>query len=437
MSKLAAHDTRCALIALFVFPILGLPRPVEAAPAKPVQLEVRNDSGRLQLDAARHRVLAAYIQREANTAGIAVESFCGHGKPCPTATNSLLATIIGMESSCRLGLFWRTPQGLRRATSPDLACTVAAVTRAVSRLMLKLSPAATSAKKTPASHGDSAGAALADGDSAALALAAARPSTPVKQVKRAPTANRREALRVLIGPRFFTRDFDFNDPVKPSNPPSYKSGLGVGLGLTVHLHPGAFVASQRWFSDFGLRARYATAIGLRSQLDVFADVPARFWQFDLALTYRWVVSPRYGPTLGFALGLGWMTFAIDTDRPPLPNVSYRTVDLQFLEVEQPILRHGAFGLTLHGSFSLLIVLGAGDIESDKSTGYGSASVTGIDLAVGLRASYARFHLDFGYTYRRLSFDFDRECAIQNTGCGEAGGAVEQSDAFLISVGLTL
>lgn len=422
-----------------------------------LQLELRDDSGRLQLDAARHRTLVSRIRSEANAAGIAVTHSCAYRKPCPPVTTALLAMVIEAGPRCRLGLLWRTSSGLRRAVSPELACAMGAVTGALEGLLRQLSPATrkvvakkrvakkrpTDGDKEPAAQGDKHARlrgdteAPAQGDSAALVLAAGD-GPPQPELVKKRTTPRRAALKANVGLRLFSRSFAFNSPVKPVNPPSYDSGLGLGLALALHVHPGAFSLPQRWFSDFGLRLRYARALGLRAQLDVQTDAPATFWQLDLALTYRWVVTRSdYSPTLNFAVGLGWMRFSVDNEIPPLPNVAYRSVDLQFLELEQPFLRVGSFALRAHAGFSLILVLDAGPIENADSTGYGDAGVTAYDLGFGLRGSWGRFYADASFTYRRIAYDFDRMCAIQNTGCGEAGGAIDQVSAFVFAAGFTL
>lgn len=243
-------------------------------------------------------------------------------------------------------------------------------------------------------------------------------------------------IEVFAGLNVQNRSFSFNAPVKPVNPPSYKSGVHAALSISAALYPLA-AFSRNALADIGLVARYDRVVGLKSQLDVQTLADTLSQTFEVGLRYRWnILSRPTSPVVMVGLEYGRQMFFILSDTPPLPNITYDYLKLALARVEWPFYRMGDWRFGLSGAFDYLLVFSAGNIENEDSTGYGRSSTGGINGELGIFGGYQGFIVRAQFFYRRFFFDFDRLCAIQNTSCGEAGGALDVYMGATINLGYT-
>jgi hypothetical protein len=241
-------------------------------------------------------------------------------------------------------------------------------------------------------------------------------------------------FEVFAGLHVQNRNFSFNDPVSPANPPSYKSGVHTALSINAAIYPLA-AFSRGVLADIGLVARYDRVVGLKSQLDATTIADTLSQTFEIGLRYRWnILASATSPVVMVGLEYGRQMFFILSDQPPLPNITYDYLKLALARVQWPFFKRGPWKFGIGGAFDYLLVFSAGDIEQTDSSGYGTSSTGGIGGDVGLFASYKGFALRAQFFYRRFFFDFDRLCAIQGSGCGEAGGALDEYIGGTINLG---
>ncbi len=240
-------------------------------------------------------------------------------------------------------------------------------------------------------------------------------------------------FEVFAGLHVLHRDFSFHDPVQPANPYSYRSGVHTALTINAAVYPLAgFTRSV--LADIGVVGRYDRVIGLKSQVDA-AIVDTLSQTFEIGLRYRWnILGEGTSPVLMVGLEYGRQMFFILTDQPPLPNITYDYLKLALARVRWPFIKTGPLQFGVGAGFDYLLVFSAGEIENTDSSGYGSSSTGGISGDLGIFVNYKGFMLRAQFFYRRVFFDFDRLCAHQNLGCGEAGGALDQYIGGTINVG---
>lgn len=246
----------------------------------------------------------------------------------------------------------------------------------------------------------------------------------------------RSFFHLFVGAEIKTRTFDFVDSLNPpqANSPTYSSGVHTALRIEGALFPFA-LAVDNPLADIGIVGTFSRVFGLKSRLDLVntADTHSQF--FEVGLRYRWnILKSMTSPVLMAGVEYGQQSFLILSDDTPLPNLQYKYLKLALLRADFPFVYAGGFRFGLGGAFDYLLVFSSGDIESPLAGGYGTSSTGAINAEAGLFLSYYGFGLRVAFNYRRFFFDFDQLCAIQNQGCNEAGGALDQYLGGIVTFG---
>ncbi len=266
------------------------------------------------------------------------------------------------------------------------------------------------------------------------------PPAPVQTVAARPAVRPawEPILEGALAVSFLNRSFDFNDPIEPKQSPVYRSGLIPMLGFGVAVHPLAALRAGP-LRGLGLVASFRRSLGLSSQLAGYTN-PADTVLQDVAagLRYRLLLGAAGGwpwLTLRFGLEGGVQSFAIDWEpsvAQVMPDVSYAYLKIP-LDLELALLR-GRAVLSLLFGIDYLVVLSGGEIERSDTSGYGQASIGGLDLRGGLELRGGPFFIRATYAYRRVFLSFDNDCFSQQTGCHAAGGALDVSSGLDLLLG---
>ncbi len=243
-------------------------------------------------------------------------------------------------------------------------------------------------------------------------------------------------IEVSAGVILLKRTFNFNEPVDPQDPPDYKTpGVVPALYLEGSVYP-LTAFTRGLITGLGLAGRYYRVLGLKSRVDgaaALADTVVQ--EFEVGPRYRWnILGKRSSPTLRFGFDYGQMSFSIVNNQTKLPNINYTYLKLALLGVEVPIYCSRTLSFGASASFDYLVVLSAGDIDGTDQAGYGESSTGGIDLGVGVYASYSGFFAKITGFYRRFFYSFDGVCYQQRTGCNYAGGALDIYAGVALNVG---
>jgi hypothetical protein len=268
--------------------------------------------------------------------------------------------------------------------------------------------------------------------------AAAAPPTPLlpplapvvaKKPEEAPGTAPKVYLTLGMGT--WLRRFEMNEPV--GRAPKYDSGATFALRLDLGVRPVAFF-SDGFLGNFFLHFRFQQTLGLESlqkaENKTYSTV-LREIVFDFGYAHR-LGSAAWAPYLGGGLGGGVMDFSIDYGRAvnydtDMPNAGYRFLLLDVF-VRWPFL---AF-LGAHFAFDYRVVLGSGDIQEDQW--YGPASTGGINIALGIDATWKKIIASFEYNYSRYFYSFTDAEARSAAGKKVAGGALDQQHGILFNIG---
>jgi hypothetical protein len=266
------------------------------------------------------------------------------------------------------------------------------------------------------------------------------PPPPVHAVVAKPAARPawEPVLEGGLGISFFNRSFDLSDPLQPAQSPSYRSGLIPMLGFGLAAYPLAVLRAGP-LQGLGLVASFRRSVGLTSQLGAYsASADTVLQDVAAGLRYRLLVGADAGwpwLTLRFGLEGGVQSFSIDWEpsvAKVMPDVSYPYLKIP-LDLELALLR-GRAVLSLLFGIDYLVVLSGGEIERSDASGYGQASLGGLDLRGGVELRGGPFFLRASYAYRRVWLSFDNDCFVENTGCKAAGGALDVSSGLDLLLG---
>ena len=244
-------------------------------------------------------------------------------------------------------------------------------------------------------------------------------------------------VEVSLGFMLVNRKFDFNEPVKPKSPSNYRSGVVPAFLLDAAIYPLAYF-HRGPLANLGLEGRYWRVIYLRSQMKDNAEpLSTTLHDIEIGLRYRWNILGRASsPTIKAGVDYGRLGFKIHDDPAtpvPLPDIAYNYLKLALVGVSVPFYASDSFSIGASGNFDYLLIFSAGDIERTDSGGYGRSSTGGIDVNVGLWASYRGFFARINGFYRRIFFDFDNAC-YPISGCNAAGGALDLYTGGYLSAG---
>lgn len=232
-------------------------------------------------------------------------------------------------------------------------------------------------------------------------------------------------LEIGLGLQILNRNFSFNDPVNPTNPPNYNAGSIKVFQVQGSIFP--LAAGHRGpLANLGLTGSYFRAVALKSQLENSAEpIETNLDGFEVGLRYRWqIMNSPMSPVYNGGVEFGQQNFSINPPPQDLPNLSYNFLKLALASLDVPFYRNSKMLLGLNIGFNYMLIFSAGDIERTDSSGYGSSSVAGVDGRAGLFAIFNDFFIRAGFMYRRIFFDFDNLCANNTLGCNTAGGALD-------------
>ena len=244
-------------------------------------------------------------------------------------------------------------------------------------------------------------------------------------------------FEISVGIMLLNREFDFNDPIHPLTPSNYRSGLVPALLAEGAIYPLSYF-HRGPLANLGIVARYFRVIYLRSQMPGQVEpLDTTLHDFEIGLRYRWnILGKATSPTLKAGLEFGRLGFNIhdDPSKPvPLPDVAYLYLKLALVGVSVPFYAGSSFSIGASGNFDYLLIFSSGDIERTEKGSYGRSSTGGIDINVGLWASYKGFFARLNGFYRRIFFDFDNAC-YPISGCYAAGGALDVYKGGYLSMG---
>lgn len=267
------------------------------------------------------------------------------------------------------------------------------------------------------SPGTSSGAASGPASEPASGLQAGSPARPFWRDIHGSAA---------LGWSFLSRTLDFSvaDSVPDAMRPFQYEALASGLTLDVEVYPlgalGDVLGGH--LVPLGVRFAFDRSIGLRSES---AESPGETFgtvrqHISLGLVYARTF--HLGRPIEIIGGLGFdrlsHSIALDDVAIELPDVAYSSLDLG-LRVRVPVLGGPRFGAPLIAAYldtSLLLGLGAGDIEAMDS--YGESSVTGLDLDLGAEIAPlsswpvpAALRVRLGLRYIRVGLGFDGSGAL--------------------------
>jgi hypothetical protein len=268
-----------------------------------------------------------------------------------------------------------------------------------------------------------------------------RPTTTVvAEPRRAPGRHPWEkAISAHLGLTYIGHNFDFKDPVAPSRPFSFHSGLSPAIALAFELYPLAFRGHRDALTNLGLHLSYWRVINLKAHTQD-STFDAVNQQLEAGLRYRWNLLGRAtSPILTPSLSVGRLGFSIAWDPATttsalLPDTTYLYLKLGLIDLEVPLITRRSFSIGLEAHFSYLWVLTAGGIESNDSGGYGSAQVHGLETGGGVHATIGGFSTHVVGGFRHLAYGFDNDCYVKKTGCNAAGGAVDAYASFSFLLG---
>lgn len=292
----------------------------------------------------------------------------------------------------------------------------------------------------PAAHADSERPAE-PGEAINHQLPGERLLSAGRAAARAGTAVRPRRASAELGFTLLDRAFDFNEPLDPSSPSNYRSGVLYALRLQGELYPLAWLDRRGPLDGLGITMRYLRAVGLSSVMVGHTEpLDTTLQGVELGLRYRWnLLGGPGGLTLIVGVEFGWQEFTIHDDpyNPvPMPDITYQYLKLTPVGLELPLInRPGTwFGAELRLAY--MAVADAGEMERNDSSGFGTASVGGVQAEVGLMAIYRGFTARLSYSYRRFFYDFDNAC-YGTTGCRAAGGALDIYHRWVLAFGYTL
>ncbi len=244
-------------------------------------------------------------------------------------------------------------------------------------------------------------------------------------------------FEVSLGLMLLNREFDFNDPVKPKNPSNYRSGLVPAFLAEFAFYPLSFF-HRGPLANLGIEAKYFRVLYLRSQMaGQLEPLSTTLHDVEIGLRYRWNILGRAtSPTIKAGLDFGRLGFKIhdDPSNPvPLPDIAYYYLKLALVGVSVPFYAGTSFSIGASGNFDYLLIFSSGDIERTDSGGYGRSSTGGIDVNLGLWASYRGFFARINGFYRRIFYDFDNAC-YPISGCNAAGGALDIYKGGYLTIG---
>ena len=233
------------------------------------------------------------------------------------------------------------------------------------------------------------------------------------------------------------REFDFNDPVKPKNPSNYRSGLVPAFFAELAFYPLSYF-HRGPLANLGIEGRYFRVLYLRSQMaGQLEPLTTTLHDIEVGLRYRWnILSSPTSPTIKAGLDFGRLGFKIhdDPSNPvPLPDIAYYYLKLALVGVVVPFYASSTFSIGASGYFDYLLIFSSGDIERTDSGGYGRSSTGGIEVNLGLWATYRGFFARINGFYRRIFYDFDNAC-YPISGCNAAGGALDIYKGGYLSIG---
>ena len=240
-----------------------------------------------------------------------------------------------------------------------------------------------------------------------------------------------KVIELSVGLMAVSRSFDFNDPIYPrktEDHSNYRSGLVPALMFDTAIYPLAYF-HRGPLANLGIVGRYYRVLGLKSQPPAGGE-PLRttLHTFEAGLRYRWNIMGSIGsPTLNAGVEFGRLGFVIWDDQTnfvPLPDIAYMYLKLALVGLEIPFYAANRFCVGATGSFDYLLIFSSGEIENTDSSGYGRSSTGGIDVGLGLFASYRGFFAKINGFYRRIFYDFDNNCYHSGLGCKAAGGALD-------------
>ncbi len=243
-------------------------------------------------------------------------------------------------------------------------------------------------------------------------------------------------FEVSLGIMLLNREFDFNDPVKPKNPSNYRSGLVPAFLAEFAFYPLSYF-HRGPLANLGIEGRYFRVLYLRSQMaGQLEPLSTTLHDIEFGLRYRWNILGRpTSPTIKAGLDFGRLGFKIhdDPSNPvPLPDIAYYYLKLALVGVVVPFYA-GSFSIGASGNFDYLLIFSSGDIERTDSGGYGRSSTGGIEVNMGLWASYRGFFARINGFYRRIFYDFDNAC-YPISGCNAAGGALDIYKGGYLTIG---
>ena len=244
-------------------------------------------------------------------------------------------------------------------------------------------------------------------------------------------------VEVSLGIMLLNREFDFNDPVKPKNPSNYRSGLVPAFLGEFAFYPLSYF-HRGPLANLGIEGRYFRVLYLRSQMaGQLEPLTTTLHDVEFGLRYRWnILSSPTSPTIKAGLDFGRLGFKIhdEASNPvPLPDIAYYYLKLALVGVVVPFYASSTFSIGASGNFDYLLIFSSGDIERTDSGGYGRSSTGGIEVNLGLWASYRGFFARVNGFYRRIFYDFDNAC-YPISGCNAAGGALDIYKGGYLSIG---
>jgi hypothetical protein len=256
----------------------------------------------------------------------------------------------------------------------------------------------------------------------------------------------RTGIEATAGFGAMIRHFDVSKALKP---PTYDSGLAMGLRFAAIGRPLAFLFDD-WVAGFFFRLHADLSVGLRSNATlgqgdatVALKMGTSIFQVLADMGWEWLVlDDPEGPVLSFSVGFGLQNFSVDWPDPAALSVQVSEQELKTLPDTAYRFALLGVGGTLpvgqrfagYARANYRLVFGAGEIE-DEQIWYGDAFVGGVGAAIGARANFYGFvaSVEYGFTVYFYSFSGDRGARI-NSGLRGAGGAVDQYHTAMLNLG---
>jgi hypothetical protein len=298
---------------------------------------------------------------------------------------------------------------------------------------------------------DAGGGAPAAGGGAGVLGGPSTPPPPVVAKKPEESADASPKVYATLGFGTWLRYFEMNQPI--GRAPRYGSGATFALRLDLGARPAAFF-TDGFLSNLFLHFRFQQTLGLESrQKDATTNTEETFGtllrEFTFDFGYDWkILSSATSPHVGGGFGGGVMNFSIDYGRTVDPNKDMPGAAYRFLLLgvffRWPFLAFSGGYAGASIGFDYRICLGSGEIEDGTDTNgdgvledtwYGPASTGGINLPIGVYASWKKIIASVEYNYTRYFQAFTSDSATRNNENKKvAGGSVDNQHGIMVNIG---